>query len=136
MTRYIGIIDGKAGAYGIVFPDLPGCTSMGSTIDEAFHGGVDAIRLWAQDALGDGEILPQPRDMDALQHDGDVRDALAGGASFVSVPLLMDSGRPTRANLSIDAGLLEAIDEAAKERGLTRSAFIASAARDKIAKGA
>jgi predicted RNase H-like HicB family nuclease len=136
MTRYIGIIDGKAGAYGIVFPDLPGCTSMGATIDEAFKGGVEAIRLWVQDALGDGEALPPPRDMDALQRDADVRGALANGASFASVPLLMDSGRPTRANLSIDTGLLEAIDDAAKERGLTRSGFIASAARDKIAKGA
>ena len=136
MTRYIGIIDGKAGAYGIFFPDLPGCTSMGATIDEAFQGGVEAIRLWVQDALGDGEALPPPRDMDALQRDADVRRALASGASFASVPLLMDSGRPTRANLSIDTGLLEAIDDAAKERGLTRSGFIASAARDKIAKGA
>ena len=52
------------------------------------------------------------------------------------VPLLLDKGRPTRANISIDAGLLEAIDAAAKQRGLTRSAFLASAARDKIAKGA
>lgn len=136
MTRYIGIIDGKIAAYGIVFPDLPGCTSMGATIDAAFQGGIEAMRLWVLDALGDGEALPPPRDMDALQQDADVRDALAHGASFVSVPLLLDSGRPTRANLSIDAGLLEAIDEAAKERGLTRSGFIASAARDKIVRGA
>jgi metal-responsive CopG/Arc/MetJ family transcriptional regulator len=36
-------------------------------------------------------------------------------------------------NLSLDAALLAAIDEAAKARGLTRSAFVASAAREKIA---
>lgn len=48
------------------------------------------------------------------------------------LPLLRDSGRPVRANLSLDAALLEAIDEAAMARGLTRSAFIASAAREKI----
>jgi metal-responsive CopG/Arc/MetJ family transcriptional regulator len=34
--------------------------------------------------------------------------------------------------LSLDAGLLDAIDEAAKAHGLTRSAFLASAAREKI----
>jgi hypothetical protein len=44
----------------------------------------------------------------------------------------MDSGRPTRANLSLDSGLLSAIDEAAAARGLTRSSFLASAAREKI----
>ncbi|MGO8972077.1 MAG: hypothetical protein ACLQNV_00915, partial [Steroidobacteraceae bacterium] len=44
----------------------------------------------------------------------------------------LDAGRPVRANLSLDAGLLDAIDEAAKAHGLTRSAFLASAAREKI----
>jgi metal-responsive CopG/Arc/MetJ family transcriptional regulator len=44
----------------------------------------------------------------------------------------VDSGRAVRANLSLDAGLLDAIDEAAKAHGLTRSAFLASAAREKI----
>jgi metal-responsive CopG/Arc/MetJ family transcriptional regulator len=50
----------------------------------------------------------------------------------VIVPLIFDSGRPARANLSLDSGLLQAIDEAAQARGLTRSAFLASAAREKI----
>ena len=54
------------------------------------------------------------------------------GKTAVMVPLLRDSGRPVRANLSLDAALLEAIDEAARTRGLTRSAFIASAVRDRI----
>jgi hypothetical protein len=48
------------------------------------------------------------------------------------VPLVLDAGRAVRANLSLDAGLLDAIDEAAKAHGLTRSAFLASAAREKI----
>ena len=50
------------------------------------------------------------------------------------VPLVRDSGRPVKANLSLDAGLLEAIDDAARAIGLTRSAFLVSAARDKIAR--
>ena len=44
-----------------------------------------------------------------------------------------EEGRTVRANLTFDAGLLGAIDAAASERGLTRSAFLASAAREKIA---
>ena len=35
MARYIALIDGKPGAYGVVFPDAPGCAAMGKTIDEA-----------------------------------------------------------------------------------------------------
>jgi len=50
----------------------------------------------------------------------------------VTIPLLLDTGGPVRASLSLDAALLEAIDADAHARGLTRSAFIPSAAREKI----
>jgi predicted RNase H-like HicB family nuclease len=46
MPRYVALIDGNAGAYGIIVPDLPGCTSGGRSIDAALRT-VDAVRLWA-----------------------------------------------------------------------------------------
>jgi predicted RNase H-like HicB family nuclease len=49
--RYIALVDGKAGAYGVVVPDLPGCTSAGSTTDAALRNAVDAVRLWVEDPL-------------------------------------------------------------------------------------
>ena len=130
--RYIALVDGKAGAYGIVVPDLPGCTSAGSTTDEALRNAVEAVRLWVEDAIDDGEALPPLRSVEALRADSEVAAALAEGAALAIVPLLLDSGRAVGANLSLDAGLLDAIDEAAKAHGLTRSAFLASAAREKI----
>jgi len=36
-------------------------------------------------------------------------------------------------NVTVERGLLDQIDEAATARGLTRSAFLAQAAREKIA---
>ena len=130
--RYIALVDGEAGAYGVVVPDLPGCTSAGSTTDEALRNAVEAVRLWVEDAIDDGEALPPLRSVEALRADSEVAAALAEGAALAIVPLLLDSGRAVRANLSLDAGLLDAIDEAAKAHGLTRSAFLASAAREKI----
>ena len=135
MSRYVALVDGKVGAYGVVVPDLPGCTSAGRTTDDALRKAVEAVRLWAADARAEGEKLPRPRSLEALRADPAVAEALAGGAAVAIVPLLLDAGRPAKANLSLDAGLLEAIDEAATAHGLTRSAFIASAAREKIAKG-
>ncbi len=120
--RYIALVDGKVGAYGVVVPDLPGCTSAGSTTDEALRNAVEAVRLWVEDALDDGEVLPRPRSVEALRADLDIAAALKEGAALAIVPLLLDAGRPVRANLSLDAGLLDAIDEAAKAHGLTRSA--------------
>ena len=132
MARYVVLIDGKPGAYGIVVPDLPGCTSGAATTDEALRNAAEAIRLWAEDALADNEKLPKPRSAEQLRKDKDVAKALASGAALAVVPLVMDSGRAAKANLSLDSGLLSAIDEAASARGLTRSSFLASAAREKI----
>jgi len=136
MPRYVVLIDGKADTYGVVVPDLPGCTSGGRSIDAALRNAVDAVRLWAEDARADGNSLPRPRSLEALRRDPEVAAALASGAVLAVVPLLLDAGRPAKANLSVDAGLLQAIDEAAEAHGLTRSAFVASAAREKIARGA
>ena len=48
------------------------------------------------------------------------------------VPVIIDKGRPRRINISLDAGLLEAIDQETNRRGMTRSAFLSSAARREI----
>src|SRR5450759_5203092 len=130
--RYVALVDGKAGAYGVVVPDLPGCTSAGSTTDEALRNAVEAVRLWVEDAIDDGEALPTPRSVEALRAEPEIAAALAEGAALSIVPLLLDAGRAVRASLSLDAGLLDAIDEAAKAHGLTRSAFLASAARENM----
>jgi predicted RNase H-like HicB family nuclease len=128
MTRYVAIVDGKPGAFSVVIPDLPGCVSGGPTVDGALRNAVEAITLWAEDARAGGEKIPKPRTAEKLRADPDVRDALAQGGILAYVPLVLDAGRPVKANLSLDAGLLNAIDEAAESRGLTRSAFLASAA--------
>ena len=132
MARYGAIVDGKRGAYGVVIPDLPGCTAMGKTVDEALASAGSAARAWAEAVLAQGGTIPKPRAIEALRRDADVKAEIAEGGTFAIVPVVLDSGRPAKANLSIDAALLEAIDEAAEIKGLTRSAFIASAAREKI----
>jgi predicted RNase H-like HicB family nuclease len=132
MARYVAIVDGTPGAYGVVVPDLPGCTSGGESIDKALRNAVEAVTLWVEDARADGEKIPKPRPAETLRNDPDVAAALAEGGVLAYVPLVLDAARPVKANLSLDAGLLSAIDEAAERRGLTRSAFLASAAREKI----
>ena len=42
----------------------------------------------------------------------------------MTVPLVMATGRPTKANLSIDGGILDALDAEAKRRKMTRSALV------------
>jgi predicted RNase H-like HicB family nuclease len=132
-TRYIVVVDGRPGAYGMYVPDMPGCTSMGDTIAELLVNAQEALQLWAEDAIKSGEHLPKPRSIEAIRKEPDVARDLTEGCVLAVVPLILETGRAVKANLSLDAGLLAAIDEAAAARGLTRSAFLASAAREKIA---
>lgn len=131
MARYIALIDGEPGAYGAAFPDCRGCTAMAGTIDEAIANATEALREWMADRVSAGLLIPAPRTLEALKRDPALPDELRD-AMIASIPLLLDASRSVRANLSFDAGLLEQIDHAARERGITRSAFLASAAREKI----
>lgn len=133
MTRYVALIDGEPGAYGVTIPDLPGAAGMGDTIDEAITSAIEGARLWVETTIERGDPVPSARSLETLRNDPDVADALRDGAMLASVPLIADTGRTVRINLSLDAGTVAAIDEAASVRGLTRSAFLVSAAREKIA---
>lgn len=129
--RYIGLLDNsETGEFGISFPDCPGCVAMGKDENEAFANAVDALAEW----LGDlsGAERPRPRTVGELRRDRDVNEQIAEGSIFVVVPFISEQGRPARANISLDVGLLNTIDETARMLGLTRSGFLAQAAREKI----
>jgi predicted RNase H-like HicB family nuclease len=132
MTRYIALVDGQDGSFGAFFPDAPGCVAMALTQDEVINDAADALAEWVADELGDGREAPIARSVEKLLADEEVRVALGRGAILASIPLILETGKLARANISLDAGLLANIDEAARNRGVTRSAFLAAAAREKI----
>lgn len=134
-TRYLALIDGKAGAYGLSFPDAIGCTAMGSTVDDVIAKGIGALAEWVAHSDAEGFPRPTARSAEQLRSDPEVKEALSEGSVFAIIPLVLETGRPVRANISLDAGLLAAIDDAAQAFGVTRSAFLVSAARDKIIAG-
>ena len=134
--KYVALVDGKAGRYGVSFPDAPGCTAMGRTMDKAVANAVRALSEWVSYANASGLGVPRGRSIDELRQDAEVAEQIADGAAFAVIPLVIESGTPIRANLSMDSGLLAAVDEAAERAGVTRSAFLSDAARDKLLTGA
>src|SRR5262245_11360615 len=94
--RYVALLDGKAGAYGVVVPDLPGCTSAGKTADAAYRNTIEAVRLWIEDAREAGKKIPRPRAPEELRADRKVRHALAAGAILMWIPVVRDTGRPAK----------------------------------------
>jgi len=136
MAHYVGILEGDGDVWSMRVPDLPGCHGGGDSPEAAIADTISAAREWATDVAGDGHPVPAPRSVQAVIADPDAEFNPAAGESLVMIPLLLDRGRPVKANISLDAGLLEAIDAEAARRGLTRSAFLVSAALDKIEKSA
>lgn len=132
MTWYIALVHkDPESAYGVSFPDLPSVFSAADDEDDIVPNAIEALTLWAED-----EVLPPPSShADILARD-DVRAELKEGAFLVRIPLVRDDTRTVRANITMEAGTLAAIDAAAKRRGLTRSAFLASAALKEIEKSA
>lgn len=131
MSRYFALIDGEEGNYGVAFPDLKGCAAAGDTVDEALDNAIASLADWAIDMVAAGK-MPEPSTADEIRRDQDVQKALARGAILTSLPLVMETGRTIRANISVDEGVLKLIDETAQKRGVTRSAFLVTAAREKI----
>ncbi|MFZ1920926.1 MAG: type II toxin-antitoxin system HicB family antitoxin [Xanthobacteraceae bacterium] len=85
MARYVAIVDGRPGAFGVVVSDLPGCTSGGPTVDAALRNVVEAVSLWVEGARADGEKIPKPRSAEKLRADPEIAGALARGGILAHV---------------------------------------------------
>ena len=134
MSYYIGILDGSGDVWGVRIPDYPGIHGGGATAEEAVDDAITALREVGAIMSSEGKQLPKARTLAEVLADKTSAPNIKAGELAVMVPLLVDRGRPVRANISLDAGLLETIDAEAARRGLTRSAFLVSAALDKIAR--
>jgi predicted RNase H-like HicB family nuclease len=132
MTRFIAIIDYDADEkmFGAWFPDAKGCSAMGKTEEEVVAHATDALAEWAADVRIEGLDLPTPRSYVELLKSQDY-DPGKGGL-IATILLVVDTGKAAKANISLDSGLLASIDAEATRQGITRSAFIAAAARARI----
>ena len=116
MIRYPALIDGNDGAYGVVFPDIPGVGAMGNTVDEALINAEAALRDYAVETERDGEELATPSPFQHVE--------TPAGNQLVSIPLIRPSGRSVRAGLTLEEDVAEFIDSEARRRGMTRKTYI------------
>jgi predicted RNase H-like HicB family nuclease len=73
---YPGIVEGDAeSGYGVFFPDLPGCTSGGATLQEAALNAEEALAGHLALMLEAGEEVPPPGLLDGLAVEPDVVEA-------------------------------------------------------------
>ncbi|MBK8029296.1 MAG: type II toxin-antitoxin system HicB family antitoxin [Chloroflexi bacterium] len=65
MRQVILIPDSESGGFTVTVPSLPGCLSEGDTYEEAMTNIRDAIALYIEDLIADGD--PVPEDMAPIQ---------------------------------------------------------------------
>lgn len=114
-------------AFGLTFPDLPGCFAAADDWNGISAAATEALDLWFED-----QPDVTPASLDAIRSRPDVAAELAAGAVLLPVPYIPADTAVDRVNITMERGLLRAIDETAKDRGMTRSAFLASAARREL----
>lgn len=52
--------DATEGGYVVSFPELPGCLTVGETIEDAVKNSEDAKRAWFEAAIAEGLNIPEP----------------------------------------------------------------------------
>ena len=129
--QVITLIHEEDGAFGVSFPDFPGCTTVASSLDEAAAKAAQVLAFHADGMHADGIAMPRARTLSELQADKVFR-ADARGAVVVAVPYAPPS-KAVRINMTVDETLLEHVDNAASRAGETRSGFFAVAAQKRLA---
>ena len=126
MLPYIALIHKDAASdYGVSFPDLPGCISAGATLDEAHAMAAEALAFHLDGLIADGDAIPEPSSLEAIMSDPINRD---GVAVLVDAPKAT-SAKSIRVNITLPEDVLEQIDRHAEAQGLSRSGFLARAAK-------
>ncbi len=129
MRPYIALIHKEADSdFGVSFPDLPGCVTAGTTLDEARALATEALALHLEGFLADGEPLPEPASIEHIMAEREHRDAVA-----ILVDAPKHAAKSVRINITLPSDILDEIDRYAEAEGLSRSGFLARAAKREMA---
>lgn len=123
-TRYFpAILEQVPDGFSVFFPDLDGCVSHGGSTEEAAREAEQALALHLRGMIEDGTAIPDPTPLEQVERDPEVEE-------FARILVRAElPGRAVRVNISIEEGLLAAVDATASQQGKNRSAFLADAAR-------
>ena len=126
MRYFPAIIERASDGYAVFFPDLPGCTSAGATVQDAALNAEEALQAHIELSMEHGDPIPEPSTLDEIVVDPDVVEAAR---------ILVRSdppGRAVRVNITMPEDLLAAVDRYAVRTGYSRSGLLAQAVRERL----
>ncbi len=126
MSSYFAVIHKEAtSAFGISWPDLPGCVSATDLLEEVDAMARDALSLHLEGLQEDGMSLPTPSSFSQV-YEAHKNDADFLGVILITVPKTIKRRRVQLRVADVD---LQLIDYAAATRGMDRTAFMVTAAK-------
>ncbi len=126
-TYPIAIHKEKNSCYGVTVPDMPGCFSAGDTLEEALEQAKEAIVFHAEGLAEDGLPIPKIHPIEKHFKNPDYKDAIWAA---VSVDLDAFEGKSVRLNITLPEKIVKSGDAWAKRHSMTRSRFLATAAKE------
>lgn len=131
MATIVMLVHEERGRFGASFPDFPGCTTVAATLDALIAKAPEVLAFHVEGVTEDGGPAAAPRSLGEWRRDpGFVADAV--DATVVLMPYEPRT-RTVRVNITMDEGMLSRIDRAAEAVGESRSGFLVSAARTRLA---
>ena len=116
----------KMQAFSVIVPDLPGCFfAADGGIDQAIDHAKEAIELWIETALEQGERVPSPSPISHLQKNPDFKGCVW---AIVEIDPALLSNAIERVNITLPKRILAKLDKVARMQGKTRSGLIAELA--------
>ncbi|MCD4720775.1 MAG: type II toxin-antitoxin system HicB family antitoxin [Desulfobacula sp.] len=110
--------------YGVTFPDIPGCFSAGSTIEEAINMAQEAAECHIEGMLIDLEPIPTPSNIDIHKTNSDYKKGLW---ALIEVDISKLSLKSKRINITMPERLVRVVDQYANKYGSSRSGLLAQA---------
>lgn len=116
--------------FGVTVPDVPGCFSAGSTMDEAIAMAQEAIECHLEGMLLDGEAIPVPT---AIENHQKKKEFKGGVWAVVDIDISKLSVKSKRINITMPERLINAVDNYAQKHGESRSGLLAQAVTEYMA---
>lgn len=115
-----------ATGYTATFPDIEDCTAQGRDLADLLTKARQALSAHLDALEGAGESWPTPTPIEQI-----TPPPSGGGAMLIPIDVAVDDP-PIRVNVSLGERLVQRLDAAAEERGMTRSGFIAQSVRTSL----
>lgn len=125
--KYVALFEKEKDGFSVYFPDFPGCVTCGDDLDDAVDMAYEALSMFVESMLEEGETLPSPKtkkEVMALPN--------SKGKRAINIEIKGDGSDFEEIELVIHGHLLERIEKYSKLHGISPADFLAVAAREAL----